>query len=120
MAGSRLSRIRDGVTRRLLALGVVRRWYARRIVASIEKSRAKRRSMSPELVRIDQIIRRLPKPQRAEAVEKLLQPMDDQQYSRELRRAAERQERGRGQGGTSRRRPGTLPAPRAQRPRRPR
>lgn len=120
MAGSRLSRIRDSITRRLLAVGLVRRWYSRRIIASIEKSHKKRRSLSPELVRIDQIIRRLPKPQRAEAVEKLLQPMDDQQYSREMRRAAGRQDRGRGQGGTSRRRPGTLPAPRAQRPRKPR
>lgn len=120
MAGSRMRRIRDSVTRKLLSIGAVRRWYARRIVASIEKSHEKRRSLAPELVRIDQMIRRLPKPQRADAVAEMLQPTNEQQYSRELRRAAERQDRGRGQGGTSRRRPGTLPAPRAQRRGKPR
>lgn len=114
MAGSRMRRVQASITRRLLSVGAIRRWYARRIVSSIEKSREKRRSLAPELVRIDQVIRRLPKPQRADAVADMLQPTNEQQYSRELRRAAERQDRGRGQGSVSRRRPGTLPAPRAQ------
>jgi hypothetical protein len=120
MAGNRFRRAWENVSRRLLQVGAIRRWYARRLVASIDKSHAKRRSLAPELVRIDQVIRRLPKPQRADAVAEMLQPTNEQQYSREMRRAAERQSRGRGQGGVSRRRPGTLPAPRAQRRGKPR
>ncbi|HLN17924.1 MAG TPA: hypothetical protein VK277_14370 [Acidimicrobiales bacterium] len=106
--GERLSKTRDATTKRLLKIGVVRRWYARRMLKYIEKTKKKKRPLPDELVRLDQLTRKMPEPQKLKLIEEMLTPGKTDQLGRELRRAAERQNResGRGPGG---RRPGMPP-----------
>ncbi len=108
MVRDRVRKLRDGFWRRLLKIGFIRRWQARRLIAYIEKSKKKHRRLPDELVRIDAMVRRLPKPQRAKAVEEMLVPTSEEQFGREIRRAAARQNRGSGRGGP-RKRPGLPP-----------
>lgn len=103
--------------RRLLKFGPIRSWYARRLVAFIDRSKRKRRSLPGDLARIDQMTRSVPKAERAKSVAKLLEPMDESSFGREMKRAAARQGRGRGKG-SSGRRPGLPPNARAPQPRR--
>jgi hypothetical protein len=121
MIRERLRSGRDRFWRRLLKVGAIRRWYVRRLLKVIDRSKAKRRGLSGDLARIDAMTRGMAPAERTRTVERMLQPMDEQQMSRELRRAMERQGRASGRGGASRRRPG-MPAQRLapQRPKRPR
>lgn len=109
MVRDRLRNLRDGFWRRLLKVGFIRRWQARRLIAYIEKSKKKHRRLPEELVRVDAMVRRLPKPQRAKALEEMLVPTSEEQFGRDIRRAAARQNRASGRGGP-RRRPGLPPA----------
>lgn len=121
MIRERLRTGRDRLWRRLLRVGAIRHWYVRRILKVIDRSKAKRRGLSGDLARIDAMTRGMPPAERTRTVERMLEPMGEQQMSRELRRAMERQDRGSGRGGAARRRPGT-PAQRLapQRGKRPR
>jgi hypothetical protein len=104
----RLARARDGVWKRLLKVGVIRRWYARRLVKYIEKSRKKKRRLPQHLSQVDTMLRKLPKAQRVKTLEEMLVPGREEQLGRNLRRAAARQNRGSGRGGPGRR-PGLPP-----------
>lgn len=108
MIRDRLASSRDRFTRRMLRIGLVRRWYARRLVKYMEKSRKKQRKLPDHLVRLDQMTRRLPQPRRVATVEELITPGADEHFGREFRRAAARQDRARG-GRSGGRRPGMPP-----------
>lgn len=109
MIRERLRSGRDRFWRRLLKVGTIRRWYVRRILKVIDRSKAKRRGLYGDLARIDAMTRGMPPAERVKTVERMLEPMEEQQMSRELRRAVSRQDRGSGRGGASRRRPGMPP-----------
>jgi hypothetical protein len=108
MALERLARARDNAWKRLLRFGVIRRWYARRLLKFIEKSRKKKRKLPQHLVQVDTTLRRVPKPQRQSLIEEMLVPGREEQLGRTMRRAASRQDRSSGRGGTGRR-PGMPP-----------
>lgn len=122
MIRERLRSGRDRLWRRLFQVAAIRRWYVRRVLRLIDKSKAKRRGLSGDLARIDAMTRGMPPAERVRTIERMFEPgADRQQLGREMRRAMDRQERGRGSGGASRRRPG-MPAQRLapQRGKRPR
>jgi len=92
----------------MLSVGFVRRWYARRLVKFLEKSRKKHRRLPDHMVQVDTLLRRVPEPRRAKVLEEMLRPGPKEGPGRELRRAASRQQRQSGKGGP-RRRPGMPP-----------
>jgi hypothetical protein len=91
-------RIRTAIFRGILRVSFLRHFYIRRVLRFMEKSRAKGRALPPELQRLDDMLGRLPAKKRAEALEAALLADPDETPSRELRRAAVRQERLRGDG----------------------
>lgn len=102
------------VSTRMLRMPRFRNWYARRLVKLIDRSKEKRRPLTGNLPMIERTIRGLPKPERAKAVARMLEPMEDRLIGRDMRRAAARQERSSGKA-SARRRPGTLPQRNVQR-----
>ncbi len=90
--------IRTAVFRRIMKVGFLRHFYVRRLLRFMEKSRTKGRTLPPELLRLEQMLRRLPPPKQAEALETALLATPDDPTSREMRRAAARQERLRSDG----------------------
>jgi hypothetical protein len=104
-------RIRTAVFRSIMRVGFLRHFYVRRLLRFMDKSRAKGRALPAELNRLEQMLSRLPPKKRAEALETaLLTSPDENNPSREMRRAAGRQERLRGDGKGYR--PGTGERPR--------
>lgn len=98
-ADAKKRRVRTAVLRAVFRVRFLRHFYVRRILRFMEKSRAAHRPLPPELVRVDEMLRRLPPHKRAEALETaLLARPDDAAPSRELKRAAARSERRRGTG----------------------
>ena len=97
-AEAKKRRIRTAVFRAIMRVGFLRHFYIRRLLRFIERSRAKGRTLPPELVRLDDMLRRLPPPKRAEALEAALLSGPEENHSRELRRAAARQDRIRSDG----------------------
>ncbi len=97
----------------------LRRWYARRLLRTIDKSRTKSRPLPESLQRIDRTLRRVPKPKRAEVLEQMLEAgsTPEPELNRALRRAAGRQDRqsGKSRAGT---RPGVGPSQRVEQRRR--
>ena len=91
-------RIRSAVFRSIMRVGFLRHFYIRRILRFMEKSKAKKRALPPELHRLDQMLSRLPPKKRAEALESALLTSPDEPQSREMRRAVARQERLRSDG----------------------
>ncbi len=91
-------RVRTAVFRSFMRVGFLRHFYVRRLLRFMEKSRAKGRALPPELLRLDQMLKRLPPPKRAEALESALMASPDDTPSREMRRAAARQDRLRSDG----------------------
>jgi hypothetical protein len=91
-------RIRTAVFRSIMRVGFLRHFYVRRLLRFMEKSKAKKRALPAELVRLEQMLSRLPPPKRAEALESALLASPDEAPSRELRRAAARQDRLRSDG----------------------
>jgi len=112
---NRLRDAREGMTKRLLKIGFMRRWYARRMVNYIERSKKKKRKLPDELVRVDAMTKRLPKQQKVKMIEEMMKPGQVDQLGRQYRRAAERQNRESGKGG-ARRRPGLPPQQVVKRP----
>jgi hypothetical protein len=103
-------RIRTAVFRSIMRVGFLRHFYVRRLLRFMEKSRAKGRALPAELMRLEQMLSRLPPKKRAEALESALLTSPDENPSREMRREAGRQERLRGDGKGYR--PGTGERPR--------
>jgi len=103
-----MTNARERTTKRMLKIGFMRRWYARRMVSYIDKSKKKKRRLPDELVRVDAMTKRLPKQQRVKVIEEMMTPGQEDKFGRQLRRAAERQNRESGRGG-ARRRPGMPP-----------
>lgn len=73
----------------------LRRRYVRRVLRSIDRSREKKRPLPDSLVRIDRMLRRVPRQKRAETLEQMLEAgaTPDTEINRAVRRAASRQER---------------------------
>jgi hypothetical protein len=78
----------------------LRRRYARSTLRSIKKYREKGRPLPENLERLDRQLRRFPPNKRQEALEEMLEMSGRQDiaHSREMRRAASRQERQSGKG----------------------
>ena len=92
----------------------MRRRYARYLVRSIKKQRAKGRRLPESLYGIERQLRNVPPPKQAETVEKLLEASskwEPETAGRAVRRATTKQQRksGKGGGGT---RPGMFPGQR--------
>jgi hypothetical protein len=97
-ADAKKRRVRTAMFRTMMKVGFLRHFYIRRLLRFIERSRAKGRALPPELVRLDEMLRRLPPPKRAEALEAALLAGPEEAHSREMRRAVARQERIRSDG----------------------
>ena len=93
MTRNRQPRIRTGIVRLLMRIPPLRRRWVSRTLAYIEEGGTKKRPLPPELQAVRAMLLRLPKHQRAAALETALRsgaPPPEAQ-SRELRRAAARQ-----------------------------
>jgi hypothetical protein len=101
-------RIRTAVFSRAMKVGVIRRFYVRRLLRYIEKSRKKGRSLPPDLVQVEKMVSRLPRKKQEEVLETALLAKPDTAGNRQLRRAATRQDRLRGSGSGNR--PGAMRA----------
>jgi hypothetical protein len=97
-ADGKKRRVRTAVFRAMMKVGFLRHFYIRRLLRFMERSRAKGRTLPPELVRLDDMLKRLPPPKRAEALEAALLAAPDETHSREMRRAVARQDRIRSDG----------------------
>lgn len=93
-------RLREMPARVIARTPWLRRRYARRLLRSIRKSREKGRKLPENLVRIERQIRHLPPARQQQLLEQMMEygTTDTSEMSREMRRAAERQERQRGSG----------------------
>lgn len=113
--------IRTGISKLLSRSSFLRRRYVRRLLKTIDKSKAKGKRLPSELFDLSQQLNRVPREKRAEALEQAIKagPEAQDNASRAMRRAAAGQQRqsGRGQG---RYRPGMPPPPPGQRRGRPR
>lgn len=100
-------RIQKGFNRMLTRIPWLRRRYTKYILKYIEKSKKKGRDLPPELAQLDKQLLRMPPAKRPELVEQMLALGDPSSAaSREMRRAMERQNRGRSSGKGQR--PGTM------------
>ncbi len=73
---------------------VLRRWYIRRILKLIDRSKAKGRRLPEGMAEVARLVARLPKVQRALALEEaILANQDTPNLGRQFRRAAARQRR---------------------------
>ena len=99
--------------RRIMRLGPMRRFYARRMLRFLAKSKAKGRVIPDELAQLDEYLSKLPPKQRLTMLEASLSGELEAQSSRTMRRMAERQSRRSGQG-QGRQRPGMPPVPGAR------
>lgn len=112
-------RIRNFPGRLIARTPWLRRRYVRRVLRTIDRSREKNRTLPDSLVRIDRMLRRVPKAKRAEALEQMLEAgsTPETELNRALRRAAGRQERQSGKKGAGLR-PGLGPGQRVEQRRR--
>ena len=96
--------------RRVMQIGPVRGFYARRLLRFMEKSKKKGRDLPDQLADLDEYLARVPAKQRRELLEASLSGELDARAGRAVRRAAGRQgrQKGRAAGGQ---RPGMPPAP---------
>lgn len=114
-----LRKLRDAPARFIGRSPRLRRWYARRMLKTIDKFKKKGRPLPENLSRLERQLRRVPTPKRQQLVEQMMEmgsSGDDLTTNRALRRASTRQERQKGQRGGGLR-PGTLPGQPRQRPR---
>lgn len=97
----------------------LRRRYVRRVLRSIERARDKNRPLPESLVRIERMLRSVPRHKRAETLEQMLEAgsTPEPELSRAVRRAASRQERQSGKKAAGLR-PGIGPNQRVQQRRR--
>ncbi|MGH9083336.1 MAG: hypothetical protein ACRDY3_12900 [Acidimicrobiales bacterium] len=112
-------RLRNFPARLIGRIGWLRRRYVRRVLRTIDRSREKHKPLPESLVRIDRLLRRVPKHKRAETLEQMLEAgsTPEPDLNRSLRRAAGRQERQSGKKGAGLR-PGIGPGQRAEQRRR--
>jgi hypothetical protein len=85
----------------------LRRWYARRLLASLDRAKRKNRAIPKELAELDIAMSKVPKERRMEMIETAMTEGAQGGASRQMRRAADRQKRQSGRGGP-RRRPGAV------------
>lgn len=93
--------------RRMMRVGFLRRLYAKRLLSYLDKCKAKKRPVPPELREVSVAMSRLPERERRAALEEALAARGPEAVSREYRRAASRQQRQSGRGGPHRR-PGAM------------
>src|SRR5579862_9021964 len=87
-------RIRGALARKFMSVGFLRRWYIRRMLKMIDKSKAKGRRLPEGLADTARYLSRVPKAQRAQAFEEaILTNQEMPNMGREFRRAASRQRR---------------------------
>jgi hypothetical protein len=102
-------RIRGAIGESLMKVPVMRRWYIRRMLKFIDKSRDKGRRLPPEFAEMARFLERVPKAQRAGALEEAFTAQQQGVGTgRDYRRAAAAQQRRSGRGG-GRYRPGLPP-----------
>lgn len=102
-------RVQGAVARTIMRVPPMRRWYIRRMLKFIDKSKEKGRRLPPEFADMARYLSRLPKAQRASALEQALSAQQEGVgTSRDYRRAAAAQQRRSGRGG-GRYRPGLPP-----------
>ncbi|MGH9102313.1 MAG: hypothetical protein ACRDYD_04935 [Acidimicrobiales bacterium] len=99
--------IRGTVSRVITKIPFLRRLYIKRLLRFMERSEAKGRRLPPELETLQTRLSRLPKKDRASALETAMLAEQQGPGSREMRRAAGRQQRLSGRG-SGRQRPGAL------------
>jgi hypothetical protein len=99
-------RIRTAVFTRAMKVGFLRRFYVKRLLRYIEKSRKKGRSLPPDLAQVERMVARLPPKKQVELLETALLSKPDEISNRQLRRAAGRQDRLSGSGAGNR--PGSM------------
>jgi hypothetical protein len=102
-------RIRGAVGRSFMRVPFMRRFYIRRVLKFIDKSKDKGKRLPPEFAEMARFLQRVPKQQRAAALEEAMTAQaDGVGTSRDYRRAAAAQQRRSGKGG-GRYRPGLPP-----------
>jgi hypothetical protein len=102
-------RIRKAIGKTMARFPVMRRWQIRRMLKFIDKSKEKGRRLPPEFAEMARFLAKVPKAQRAQALEKAMEAnQEGLTTSRDYRRAAAAQQRRSGQGG-GRYRPGMPP-----------
>lgn len=99
--------------RRVMQVAPVRRFYARRLIRFMEKSKKKGRDLPGDLADLDAYLSKLPANQRRAMLEASLSGELDSKVGREVRRAASRQGRQKGRTGGGQR-PGMPPIPGAR------
>lgn len=89
--GKKKARIRGAIGRGLMKVPVLRRWYIRRTLKFIEKSKAKGRKLPEGMSEMARQLSQIPKDKRAQAIEDaMLAEQEMPNMSREFRRAAAR------------------------------
>ena len=99
--------VRARITRGVARVPFLRRWYARRLLASLDRAKRKNRAIPKELAELDIAMSKVPKERRMEMIETAMTEGAQGGASRQMRRAADRQKRQSGRGGP-RRRPGAV------------
>lgn len=103
-------RVRGSLSRNLMKVDVIRRWYIRRTLKTIDKAKEKGRRLPPEYAEMTRALSKVPKAKRAQFIEESMQAgqVDETEMSRAMRRAVGNQGRQSGRGG-GRTRPGLPP-----------
>lgn len=101
---------RGRLFRRVMQVGPVRAFYARRLLRFLDKSKKKGRDLPDQLSDLDEYLSRVPVKQRRQLLESSLSGELDARAGRALRRAAGRQGRQKGRTGGGQR-PGMPPIP---------
>lgn len=96
--------------RRVMQVGPVRGFYARRLLRFLEKSKKKGRDLPEQLADLDEYLAKVPAKQRRSLLEASLSGELDARAGRAVRRAASRQGRQKGGAGGGQR-PGMPPVP---------
>jgi hypothetical protein len=103
-------RIRGGISRSVMKVSFIRRWYIKRTLRTIDKAKEKGRRLPPEYAEMTRALAKVPKAKRAQFIEESMQAgqVDETEMSRAMRRAVGNQGRQSGRGG-GRTRPGLPP-----------
>lgn len=101
---------RGRLFRRVMQVGPVRAFYARRLLRFLDKSKKKGRDLPDQLADLDEYLSKVPAKQRRSVLEAGLSGELDARAGRAVRRAASRQGRQKGSAGGGQR-PGMPPLP---------
>ena len=109
MSDDKAKKRKRRVSRAIMRVPFMRRFYIRRMLKFIDKSKDKGKRLPPELADMARFLQRVPKAQRATALEDAMKAQTEGvATSRDYRRAAAAQQRRSGKGG-GRYRPGLPP-----------